>query len=70
MHQTFPSNSGLFLGHAWVCPCPAFEASLLYIFRNGIAIIGEKPAVSHMQSFAKTLVHMGHVQYNEDCHSC
>lgn len=40
-------------------------ASLLYIFRNGIAIIGEKPAVSHMQSFAKTLVHMGHVQYNE-----
>mmetsp|Transcript_42417 Transcript_42417/g.88626 ORF Transcript_42417/g.88626 Transcript_42417/m.88626 type:complete len:749 (+) Transcript_42417:41-2287(+) len=40
-------------------------ASLLYIFRNGIVIIGEKPAVAYMQSFAKTLVHMGYVQYNE-----
>ncbi|CAE7575236.1 plsB, partial [Symbiodinium natans] len=40
-------------------------ASLLYIFRNGIVIIGEKPAVAYMQSFAKTLVHMGYVQYHE-----
>ena len=45
--------------------CSAAQASLLYIFRSGIVIIGEKPAVAYMQSFAKTLVHMGYVQYHE-----
>jgi len=40
-------------------------ASLLYIFRNGIIILGEKSAVACIQSFAKTLVRMGHVQYDE-----
>lgn len=42
-----------------------FQASLLYIFRNDLVIVGEGRAVSAMQSFAKTLVHTGHVQYDE-----
>lgn len=40
-------------------------ASLLYIFRHGLVIIGERQAVACMQTFAKTLVHTGHVQYDE-----
>lgn len=40
-------------------------ASLVYIFRNDLVIVGEGRAVSAMQSFAKTLVHTGHVQYDE-----
>lgn len=40
-------------------------ASLLYIFQNDLVIVGEGRAVSAMQSFAKTLVHTGHVQYDE-----
>ena len=41
------------------------QASLLYIFQNDLVIVGEGRAVSAMQSFAKTLVHTGHVQYDE-----
>lgn len=41
------------------------EASLLYIFRHGLVITGEKRAVVCMQTFAKTLVQMGHVTYDE-----
>ncbi|CAJ1400187.1 unnamed protein product [Effrenium voratum] len=40
-------------------------ASLLYIFRHGLVITGEKRAVVCMQTFAKTLVQMGHVTYDE-----
>jgi len=40
-------------------------ASLLYIFRHNLVIVGEGRAVAAMQSFAKTLVHTGHVQYDE-----
>ena len=44
------------------------QASLLYIFQNDLVIVGEGRAVSAMQSFAKTLVHTGHVQYDEAIH--
>ncbi|CAJ1335593.1 unnamed protein product [Effrenium voratum] len=44
---------------------PDLQASLLYIFRHGLVITGEKRAVVCMQTFAKTLVQMGHVTYDE-----
>ena len=50
-----------FLASLFMCQ----QASLLYIFRHGLVIIGEGRAVACMQSFAKTLVHTGHVQYDE-----